>query len=296
MMTEETNHKKLSILSIIKRSFQLRAKESMREVIEDLLEDQDIESAQEISAHEKKMLSNILFLRDKKCSQIMTARANIFAFQKDGSISNLAKEMIEKGHSRMPIYDKNLDDIVSVLHIIDVARHLITEDRNNPVATIINNGVKFVSPSIRVPDLLLEMQNEKIHMAIVVDEYGGVDGLLTIEDLLEEIVGEIEDEYDVNQNSAIKIHKDNNIITTDAAISIEEIDALVDMDITEGVDIEELEIDTIGGLILHYTQSIPKKGEVIKTPNGINFRIIEATPRKVKKVMIILPKSMDRKQ
>lgn len=295
-MTEETNHKKLSILSIIKRSFQLRAKESMREVIEDLLEDQDIESAQEISAHEKKMLSNILFLRDKKCSQIMTARANIFAFQKDGSISNLAKEMIEKGHSRMPIYDKNLDDIVSVLHIIDVARHLITEDRNNPVATIINNGVKFVSPSIRVPDLLLEMQNEKIHMAIVVDEYGGVDGLLTIEDLLEEIVGEIEDEYDVNQNSAIKIHKDNNIITTDAAISIEEIDALVDMDITEGVDIEELEIDTIGGLILHYTQSIPKKGEVIKTPNGINFRIIEATPRKVKKVMIILPKSMDRKQ
>lgn len=276
-----------SFIGNIKKFF--KSNEDPRETIEDILDDMDMNDNEQISEHQKLMLSNILYLSDKKCNQVMTPRANIDIFPKTGKIVDLAKNMIEKGRSRVPIFDESLDDIVGIIHIIDVAKFLIDGDKETTAGQIIHNGVKFVSPSIRVPDLLLEMQNEKVHMAIVIDEYGGVDGIITIEDLLEEIVGDIEDEYDFDE-SHIKLHSNKRMITADANATIEDILSETGIDLSENIsDFEEFEIETLAGLILHYTQSIPEKGQLIHGNNGIVFRIIDADPRKIKKAMVILP-------
>lgn len=285
-MSEDTAKGK-NFFNSIKKFF--RSNDNPREVIEEILDEIDMRTNEQISEHQKLMLNNILYLRDKKCSQVMTQRANIDIFPKTGKIVDLAKTMITHGRSRLPIFDEGPDDIVGIIHIIDVAKFLIDGDKETTVGEIINNGVKFVSPSIRVPDLLLEMQNEKVHMAIVIDEYGGVDGLITIEDLLEEIVGDIEDEYDFDE-SYIKLHKNKKMITADASATIEDIEEETGIDLSEGIpDFYELEVETLAGLILHYTQSIPKRGEIIKGDNDILFRIIDADPRRVKRAMVILP-------
>lgn len=286
-MTEE-NPKNGNFFSNIKKIFNSKPKESIREAIEDILEEAEDGEFKPMSDHEKLLLNNILYLHDRKCHQVMTSRANITAFPKNGKIMDLAQTMINKGHSRLPIYGENLDDIVGIIHIIDLAKYLIDGDKEANVGSIIKNGVKFVSPSIKVPDLLLEMQGEKVHMAIVVDEYGGVDGLVTIEDLLEEIVGDIEDEYDLDEIS-VSIEQEGNKIIADARATIDEIEEITNAKFCEGIDCEELEIETLGGLVLHYTQRIPNLGEVVKGENEIEYRVLDADPRRIKKVMIILP-------
>lgn len=280
------------IISGIRRVLRIRPKDNVREVIEDILEDEDSNNI-EITEHEKLLLNNVLYLRDKKCQQVMTPRANIISFQQDGSIEDLADLMISKGHSRIPIYGKDTDDIVGIIHIIDLAKSLIDGDKVSPVKSIIKNGVKFVSPSMRVPDLLSEMQKEKIHMAIVIDEYGGVDGIVTIEDLLEEIVGDIVDEYDFDEQ-LITIQKENNKIVADAKATLEEVQEVTDVNICDKVKCDDLEIGTIGGLVSHYAQKVPNVGEIIKGDNDVEFRILDVDSRKVKKVMIVLPADDDK--
>lgn len=286
-MSEENNKPK-NVFANIKKAFRLKQKENVREVIEDMLDDVVCQNDEEISEHEKLLLNNVLYLRDKKCSQVMTPRAQIISFPSSGQIRELAELMVSKGHSRIPIYCENTDDIIGIVHIIDLANYLIGEDREAPISTIIKNGVKFVSPSMRVPDLLLEMQREKVHMAIVVDEYGGVGGIVTIEDLLEEIVGDIEDEYDVEEH-LITIQKDDNHIIADAKATLEEISEVSGVDLCDNILCRELEIETLGGLVSHYAQRVPNIGEVIKGDNGIEFRILDVDLRRIKKVMIILP-------
>lgn len=273
---------------LIKRIFHFKAKENVREAIEDILEDVETLDEREISEHEKLLINNVLYLRDRKCYQVMTSRANVVSFPKSGKIEELADLMVSKGHSRIPVYDKNMDDIVGIVHIIDIAKFLLDGDKDAMVNNIIKNGVKFVSPSMRVPDLLLEMQREKIHMAVVVDEYGGMDGIVTIEDLLEEIVGDIEDEYDIADTS-ITIKQDQNHIIADAGASVSEINEIADIDLCDDILCEDLEIETLGGLVSHYAQRVPNVGEIIKGDNGIEFRILDVDLRKIKKVMVILP-------
>ena len=222
----------------------------------------------------------------------MVPRADIIAFHQDGLISDLAKLMVEKGHSRIPIYGDSLDDIVGILHIIDLALCLIRGQNNIKVKEIINNPVKFVSPEMRVLDLLREMQADKVHMAIVIDEYGGVDGIVTIEDLLEEIVGNIEDEYDFEEQHGIQVQ--NGIIIADARAELTEIKEKAGLDlekIKEESGIEDV-IETLGGLVFHTAQRIPSRGEIIDWQQGIKFRIMEVDPRRIKKVMILLPETV----
>ena len=152
----------------------------------------------------------------------MIPRANIIAFHKDGTVEELAELMVTKGHSRIPIYGDSLDDILGIIHIIDLAKSLIKGNKKTKVGDIVSREVKFVSPSMRVLDLLRDMQANKIHMAMVIDEYGGVDGLVTIEDLLEEIVGDIEDEYDFEEQHVIML-QDEGIIIADARAELEEL-------------------------------------------------------------------------
>jgi len=286
-MSEESNSAN-GLCSFVKNFFNRRQNETVRETIEDLIEEANTNGEEQFSEHEQLLLNNILCLRDKKCGNAMIPRADIVAFQKDGTVEELAELMITKGHSRIPVYGDSLDDIVGVIHVIDLVKCLLKGKKDVKISEIVTQNVKFVSPSMRVLDLLHNMQINKIHMAMVVDEYGGIDGLVTIEDLLEEIVGDIEDEYDFAEDPAI-IVQDNGIIIADAKAELEEIKETAGLDLAEGINEEEMEIDTLGGLVFHIAQRIPSRGEIIEVPNGTKFRILEVDPRRIKKVMIITP-------
>lgn len=219
----------------------------------------------------------------------MIPRANIIAFHKDGTVKELAELMVTRGHSRIPVYGESLDDILGIIHIIDLATCLLKGEGNRKVEEVVNREVKFVSPSMRVLDLLRDMQANKIHMAMVIDEYGGIDGLVTIEDLLEEIVGDIEDEYDFEEQHVIMLQEEGLIIA-DARAELDEIKEVTKIDFCEETECKELEIDTLGGYVFHLAQRIPARGEIIDGPHGIKFRILEVDPRRIKKVMIVMPK------
>ena len=290
-MTEDAHS---PIKQIFKSLFTRKSNETVRETIEELLEENRTDGEEDFSEHEQQLLSNVLYLKDKKCCHVMVPRAEIIAFHQNGSVSDLAKLMVEKGHSRIPIYGDSLDDIVGILHIIDLAIGLIKNEDNQPVSELIssiNKSVKFVSPSMGVLDLLREMQADKVHMAIVIDEYGGVDGLVTIEDLLEEIVGNIEDEYDFEEQHVISPQE--GVIVADARAELDEIESATGIDLSEYIADKETVINTLGGLVFHLAQRIPNKGEVIDGANGIKFRILDVDPRRIKKIMIILPSQSD---
>lgn len=261
--------------------------ETVRETIEDLIEEAGDDEQNQLSKHERLLLNNILYLKDKKCGQIMVPRAEIIAFQKDGTAEEISKLMFETGHSRIPVYGETLDDIIGIVHIIDVTKSLVKGKNKIKVENLIGNKPKFVSPSMRVLDLLSDMQKNKIHIAMVVDEYGGVDGLVTIEDLLEEIVGDIEDEYDIESNPEIVVQS-KNVVIADAKAEIKDIEEKTGWNIRENVDEEEEEdIDTLGGLVFLMIQRIPQRGEVIEGNNGMRFRILDVDSRRIKKVMIV---------
>lgn len=286
-MSDETKND-LSFCSFVSSLFKHKQPETVRETIEDLIEEAD--GDQEFSEHEQLLLNNILCLRDKKCGNAMIPRADIIGFPKDGSVGDLAELMVTKGHSRIPIYGESLDDIIGIVHVIDLVKCLLNGQKDVKVADIVTGNVKFVSPSMRVLDLLRQMQIQKVHMAMVVDEYGGIDGLVTIEDLLEEIVGDIEDEYDFDENHLIAVQENGEIIA-DAKAELDEIKEQTGLDLTSALDEDEKEdIDTLGGLVFQIAQRIPTRGEIIDGDNGLKFRILDVDPRRIKKILIMLPK------
>lgn len=286
-MSDETKNDS-SFCSFVTGFFKHKQPETVRETIEDLIEEAD--GDQEFSEHEQLLLNNILCLRDKKCGNAMIPRADIIGFPKNGNIGDLAELMITKGHSRIPIYGESLDDIIGIVHVIDLIKCLLNGQKDVKVAEIVTNNVKFVSPSMRVLDLLRQMQLQKVHMAMVVDEYGGIDGLVTIEDLLEEIVGDIEDEYDFDENHVIAI-QENGEIVADAKAELDEIKEQTGLDLTAALNEDAKEdIDTLGGLVFQIAQRIPTRGEIIDGAEGLKFRILEVDPRRIKKILIMLPK------
>ena len=274
--------------SFVKNFFNRNKPETVRETIEDLIEEANTNGEDQFSEHEQLLLNNILCLRDKKCGSAMIPRADIIGFSKDGTVGDLAELMVTKGHSRIPIFGESLDDVVGIVHVIDLVKCLLKGQKNTKVSEVVTPNVKFVSPSMRVLDLLRDMQINKTHMAMVVDEYGGIDGLVTIEDLLEEIVGDIEDEYDFEEQPLIAL-QDNGIVIADAKAELSEIEEAAKINLSGHLEDEELDIDTLGGLVFHIAQRIHARGEVIDGPDGIQFRILDVDPRRIKKIMIILP-------
>lgn len=287
-MSEETKSE-TSFCSFVTGFFHRRQPETVRETIEDLIEEATSNGEEQFSEHEQLLLNNILCLRNKKCAEAMIPRADIIGFPQDGTVGDLAELMVTKGHSRIPIYGESLDDIVGILHVIDLAKCLLQGKRDCKVSEVVTPNVKFVSPSMRVLDLLREMQLQKVHMAMVVDEYGGIDGLVTIEDLLEEIVGDIEDEYDLEEDPLIAV-QDNGEIIADAKAELDEIKEISGIDLAGELDAEAAaDVDTLGGFVFNLAQRIPTRGEIIEGPNGLKFRILEVDPRRIKKLMIIRP-------
>ncbi|MDR1026591.1 MAG: hemolysin family protein [Lactobacillus sp.] len=263
--------------------------DNVRETIEDLIEEAQCNGEDEFSEHEQLLLNNILDIKDKKGYNAMVPRAEIISFPKSGTVRELTELMIKAGHSRIPIHGESMDDMVGIVHMLDLAKYLLKGDMDTKVSDIIEREIKFVSPNAGVLELLKDMQMSKNHMALVIDEYGGVNGLVTIEDLLEEIVGDIVDEYDFEEDPLIEIKGKNKIIV-DAGAELDEIQEASGLDLSKDVEKEDLEIDTIGGYVFHLAGRVPSRGEVFEGPDNIKFRIIDADPIHIKKIMIILPK------
>jgi CBS domain containing-hemolysin-like protein len=238
--------------------------------------------ASPISGHERVLLGNILKLRHLTAYDVMVPRADIVSMHIKSGIDELLAVMSEAGHSRFPIYRESLDDVIGIVHIKDVLKYAKTKE-NFDLAKIVRT-VLIAAPSMRVLDLLLEMRLSRVHMALVVDEFGGIDGLVTIEDLVEEIVGEIEDEHDVAEGPKL-IERPDGAVIADARATIEEFEALAGPVLAD--EERDEDIDTLGGLVFYLADRVPTRGELILHPaSGISFEVMEADPRRVKRLRV----------
>jgi magnesium and cobalt transporter len=255
--------------------------DTLRETIEELIEETETEVDAPISEDESALLRNILQLRNLTAYDVMVPRADITAVPVDIGLADLVRVISTKGHSRLPVYRETLDDVVGMVHIKDVLTCL-TGDRPFDLKSILRE-VLFVAPSMRALDLLLQMRLARIHMALVIDEFGGIDGVTTIEDVVEEIVGEIEDEHDVEQGPKMLARPDGSLIA-DARTTIEEFERRVGPVLSD--EEREQDIDTLGGLVFTLTGHVPTRGESVTHPSGIVFEVMEADPRRIRRLRI----------
>lgn len=252
----------------------LKPSSSRRDELETLLADSSADRAS-FDAHEGTLLRNILGLRDLNASDVMIPRADIVSVGMSESFSEIIAQMTAANHSRLPVRRDTLDDIAGIIHIKDVFAHLHA-GRAPDVSTLLRPAL-FVAPTIRLLDLLHEMRLRRRHLALVVDEFGGVDGLITIEDLVEEIVGEIEDEHDEAVQPKITVNNDGTILA-EARLEVEALEILTGR-LLEDDDRDE--IDTVGGLVCAVAGRVPGRGEVVRHPTGVQFEVIEGDPRRL---------------
>lgn len=249
--------------------------------LHNILEDSD-DKVRSFTQEEENMLQNVIGFGTSRVEDCMVPRADIIGVDKDAKIKDVLKLFSDSNHSRIPVYRETLDDPIGMLHMKDLIS-VFTDDNFNEIK--LENFLReilFVPPSMKSRDLLVRMQTSRIHMALVIDEYGGTDGLVTIEDLIEEIIGEIEDELFEEDLDRIKIFE--NHIDTYARTSIEEINNLIGKSLfTEDIDEE---INTIGGLVFVLAGRVPQRGELIKHPLGFEIEITDADSRKIKKVRL----------
>lgn len=252
---------------------------SVREALEEIIEERS-EPAAPIGDDERALLSNILNLRGLTVEDVMVPRADIVGVEVDTPLSEIVRIIGEQGHSRLPVYRGTLDDVIGMAHIKDL---FLWEghDKDFKLSEHLRR-ILFVAPSMEVLELLLEMRARRSHMALVVDEYGGVDGLVTIEDLVEEIIGEIEDEHDRSSEPVLKENPDGSY-TADARVEIEALEEKVG---PFASDEEREYIDTLGGLVFALAGRVPIRSELVAHPSGFEFEILQADPRRVHRLRV----------
>jgi magnesium and cobalt transporter len=231
--------------------------------------------------HERTLLENVLRLKNLSALDVMVPRVDITAVEVETPFNELVQRMVEEGHSRLPVYKDDLDHIIGMIHVKDVLGFVAA--RRAATLQKLLRKVLFVAPSTRLLDLLSQMRLQRVHMAFVVDEFGGIDGLITIEDLVEEIVGEIEDEHDETEPAHIMERPDGSLIA-DARAPIEELEALLDVKLLPA-NAEE-EVDTVGGLIFMLAGRVPSRGESIAHPAGLIFEVLDADQRRVRQLRV----------
>jgi len=210
----------------------------------------------------------------------MVPRADVVGIDEDTSLDDVIQIITREGHSRLPVFEDTLDDTIGFIHAKDVLAWRGMQADFTPAKII--RKVLFVSPSMQVLELLLEMRVVRAHMALVVDEYGGVDGLVTIEDLVEEIVGEIEDEHDNSPELKLTKVSDGEYMA-DARVTVE----TLEKELGPILDEEEREdLDTLGGLVFSLTGRVPVRGELVRHPSGLEFEILDADPRRIRKLRL----------
>ena len=250
-----------------------------REEIKDIITE-DSSGKEIFNIHEKILLENILGLRSITAQDVMVPRADIIAVDLSEHSEKITKKMTTAGHSRVPVFIGDLDKVLGVLHIKDLTSKIL-DDKKIDIKSLLRPAI-FASPSIRLLDLLQEMRIKRLHLALVIDEFGGVDGLITIEDLVEEIVGEIEDEHDEQDITLIEV-LENDILLADARLE------LMDLEKITGPLLDNQsnqEIDTLGGLVCSLSGRVPALGECVRHKNGIEFHIIDGDARRIRKIKI----------
>jgi CBS domain containing-hemolysin-like protein len=279
----------------------VKSRDSVREDLEDALAEADEDPT--FSPYERAMLKNVLGFHRLRVDDVMVPRADIVAVPLDATLGDLLGLFRTEGHSRLPVYGETLDDPKGMVHIRDFLDYIAARaEAGSPppsnhaapnlggvdlsvslAAAKVFRPVLFVPPSMPAIDLLVRMQATRTHMALVIDEYGGTDGLISIEDLLEAVVGDIEDEHDVHAARMI-LREDGGTYLADARASLEEASEALGVQVASE-DMAD-DIDTIGGLIVTLAGRVPSRGELVAGPNGLEFEVLDADPRRVKRVRI----------
>jgi CBS domain containing-hemolysin-like protein len=284
---------------------------SVREDIEEALEDSSTQDA--FTAQERLLLKNVLSLHELRVSDVMVPRADIISISIETTLNEVLSVFRTAGHSRLPVYAETLDDPRGMIHIrdfVDYVARAAESGRTRPrppssgpadLNRIINLGgldlnlplskanilrpVLFAPPSMPALDLLVKMQASRTHMALVIDEYGGTDGLVSIEDIVEMIVGDIEDEHDLDESPKIEALPDGTYMI-DARANLQDVAEKIGSEIITDVDLEE--VDTIGGLVSAVAGRVPVRGEILRLDVATEVEILDADPRRVKRLRLRL--------
>ena len=265
------------------------AEPSVRESIAELVEEAAAEAATaggapELDRQERALIANVLRLRGTTADDVMLPRPDIVAISVDATLDETVALFQREGHSRLPVFREELDDIVGMVHLKDVFA-FVGRATEFKLEAILRKPL-LVAPQIPVLDLLLQMRQARMHLALVVDEYGGIDGLVTIEDLVEEIVGDISDEHDDVPAPQVTERGDGSL-DLDARLPVGEFEERMGAVLSE--DEREADIDTVGGLVFTLAGRVPARGEVIGHPSGIEFRILEADARRIRRLRVRRP-------
>src|SRR5215207_2340454 len=266
-----------NLLRLLRRP---RGPRGQQETMDAVIAAAELDAETRITPQERFLIGNILKVHERNAGDVMVPRVDIVALDLDQPFSEVVKCMVEHGHSRVPVYRETLDDVIGFIHVKDVLAPVA--DRRPAKLERLLRKVLYVAPSLPILDLLVQMRQARTHIAMVVDEFGGIDGLVTIEDLIEEIVGDIEDEHDVPETPTLIERPDGSVIA-DARLPIEALEE------QHGIILrppEEETVDTLGGLVFTLAGRVPKRGEVIPHPDGIEFEVLDADPRRIKRLRV----------
>jgi CBS domain containing-hemolysin-like protein len=261
---------------------------TLREEIEDAIDEAEESegghpAAGDLSATERQMLRNLLHFGEETAGDICVTRGDIIAVPSGISFENLVAAFVEAGHSRLPVYKESLDEVVGMVHIKDVFVASVDPSRDRSLDALMREPL-FVPESMGAIEILARMRTERVHLAIVVDEFGGTEGLLTIEDVVEEIVGDIADEHD-DAEAALLTLLDDGLWEADARIELEELAEAVDPRLSSDED----EVDTLGGLIFLLAGHIPARGECVTHKSGWKLEAVDSDPRRIIRVRLHAP-------
>jgi magnesium and cobalt transporter len=266
-----------------RRSQDHGVRESIAELVQEAADAGDT-GVPELDRQERALIANVLRLRGATADDVMVPRADIVAMPVDLTWDQAVELIRREGHSRMPVYREQLDDVVGMVHIKDVFAWDGAPGTFKMEAVL--RKPLMVAPQIPVLDLLLQMRVARVHLALVVDEYGGIDGLLTIEDLVETIVGDIADEHD-EADAPMVTERADGTLDVDARMKVEDFEARVGTLLTE--EEREADIDTVGGLVFTIAGRVPARGEVFSHASGAEFRVLESDARRIRRVRAKLP-------
>jgi magnesium and cobalt transporter len=260
--------------------------QSVRESIAELVQEAGSEAAlgtageaAGLNLQERALIANVLRLREINADDVMVPRPDIVAMRADVTLEQAMDQIRKEGHSRMPVFRDNLDDLLGMVHIKDVFA-FAGAPAEFSLEKIIRKPL-MVAPQISVLDLLLQMRQTRTHLALVVDEYGGIDGLVTIEDLVETIVGDIADEHDEIEGPML-VERPDGALDLNALLPVEEFEARLGPVLSE--DERDADIETVGGLVFNLAGRVPTKGEIIPHPSGIEFLVLEADARRIRRL------------
>jgi CBS domain containing-hemolysin-like protein len=261
------------------------AEQTLRDEIEEAIDEAEESRpvAGDLTPPERQMLRNLLHFGERTAGDICVTRGDTIAVPSDIGFDELVRAFADAEHSRLPVYGESLDEVIGMVHIKDVFVVLNDASRDRSIPALLRVPL-FVPESMGVIDLLARMRAERIHLAIVVDEFGGTEGLVTIEDVVEEIVGDIEDEHDIEEAGMLTLLEDG-LWEADARIELEELAQTVDRRLTW----EEDEVDTLGGLVFLLAGHIPAKGECVTHPSGWKLEAVDSDPRRIIRVRLHAP-------